>query len=435
VVADIRNQQPIAGVFEGGEWYRVVSGGRVLPLDDAGRVRTEVEPIPFEHLPAVARTAPAVAQSGASGSSYGTGTRAVAGAVGIIAVANELLGSINQVLNVQRHNIAIGNAEVNFWTRFNANPTFGVWSQNDRVPLPIDSEPETAVLWGSPSYRYVADIDVEAFKASLPNAIQSYRDYLLFLDLAKSPNLGTIIEEPPMPAFPSAEERREPRRYYAFVNRDDPVGRRRYDITDTMLALRDNLIGQLDAEMRGRLRELPVGEQSNIFRLRSGSETPLFRSASGGQPILSDQQLLGDDPWVHPVGVSREGGAWRWFRYGQWRDRVLVEPANADAKRGSVVTNYLIKKSIGDVLEEVEEGHRPILYREPAEGELQSFVAGPEPGVSRFGETRYYRHQEMPNDWTVGIGELRQFWVNSRDLEPVTSSDVSTYANQPGTSR
>ncbi|MFB9240306.1 DUF4157 domain-containing protein [Massilia antarctica] len=428
VVGDMRTREPIAGVFEGGQWYRVVAGGRVLPVDADGRVRTEVEPIPFEHLPQVAQTRPPAGPGGAGGSRFGGGTRLAAGGLGLLIVANEILGPIGQVLQSQRRNIALGEAEGDFWIRFGGNPELGVWSQTDRTQLPQGSRPDTAVF-GSPSYGYVIDIDVAAFKATLPTMIGNYRDYLLFLDLAKT--LGSIIEEPQMPRFPSPEERRAPRRYRAFVNREDRAGRRYHDITDTLLAIRERTLGQLDDEMRAKVRGLPAGEQGNIFRLKSGSATPLFRSASGAQPILSDQQLLGDDPWVRPLGRRVGGGAWNCFMRGNYADRVLVEPANADAQRGTVLSAYAVKRPIDQVLDEVSEAGRPITQRQPPEGRLDSFVAGPEPGNSRFGETRYYRHPDMPEQQTAAIGELRQFWVNADDIEPVVAAKVSDYATPP----
>lgn len=433
VVADMRTRQPVAGVFEGGQWYRVVSGGRVLPLDANGRVRTDVMPIPFAELPEVARRQPSGPGGGGGGSGAGGpggGTRVVAGGMGLLVLANEILGGIGRVLQVQRYNIAHGRAEINFWIEFGANPTFGVWSQNDRVPLGADAEPETAAIYGSPSFPYVADIDVNAFRAALPPRITTHHDLLLFLDLAKT--LSTIVEDPLMPQFPSPEERRQPRRYYAVVNKHDRGARIRYDVTDLIAGIRDRTVGALDEQMRSRVRGLPAAEQRNIFRLRSSSATPLFRSARGGQPILSDQQLLGDNPWVHPVGRRIEGSAWGWFRYaGGGNDRVLVEPANADAARGVAVAVYAVKEEIDDVLDEVREGGRPILQRTPAEGRLESFVAGPDPQGTRFGETRYYRHPEQPNNQTAAIGELKQFWVNGDDLEPVTEADVTAYANPP----
>ena len=95
------------------------------------------------------------------------------------------------------------------------------------------------------------------------------------------------------------------------------------------------------------------------------------------------------------------------------------------ATRAAIVSTYVVKKTPDEVLDEVREGNRPILSRSPPEGEgdVVSFVAGPEPGNSRFGETRYYRHPNWPDvRWTAAIGELHQFWVDSRDLEPVCAA-------------
>jgi hypothetical protein len=58
LVLDQRTGQPIAGVFEGGRWYRVVSGGTVLTLDANGRVRTETEPLRLELIPGAAQARP-----------------------------------------------------------------------------------------------------------------------------------------------------------------------------------------------------------------------------------------------------------------------------------------------------------------------------------------------------------------------------------------
>ena len=92
-----------------------------------------------------------------------------------------------------------------------------------------------------------------------------------------------------MPGFPSADERRQTRRYYALVEAPDRNLRQRIDVTDIVAPLGERLLGSLDVDMRARLAALPERERHNIYRLKQGSETPLFRSASGGQPILSDR--------------------------------------------------------------------------------------------------------------------------------------------------
>lgn len=420
IATDAATGRPIAAVLEGGRLYSVAPGGRVISVGEDGRAVVSRTPqlVPLTSQPVAGGTAPT-----AAGPS--TPVRAAAGAMAIFVVANEILAPIGRNLQQQRRNIAIGRAQIDFWAQFGGNPTHAVWSITGGRQGP-GVEADTEVL-GSGSYPYVRSIDTAAFARTLPTLITSHRDFLLFLDMAKV--LGTIFEKPTMPGFPSVEERRQPRRYYAVVDAPDRDLRQRIDVTEIIAPLGQRLLGALDTEMRSRLAALPEAERRHVFRLKSGSETPLFRSASGGQPILSDQQLLGDDPWVRALGRTQEGGLGNWFFHNQWPDRMLVAPANADAQRAAQVSAYVVKKTPSEVLDEVREAGRPILSRSPPDGEVDSFVAGPEPGGTRFGETRYYRHPNWPEPrWTAAIGELRQFWVNSRDLEPVEVEDVNRYA-------
>lgn len=421
-VRNVQSGELLASLHEGGRFYTVVSGRSVLTVDAEGRVsvgRGAPQLVPLTAEPAGAGT-------GAVGSGRSAVTRGVAAGLGLIMVANEILGPIGRNLQQQRQNIAFGKARIDFWAQFGGNPEHRVWDIWDQHALPVDSEADTSILT-SGSFPYVFSIDKASFANTLPTMIKTHRDFLLFMDMAKV--LGTIVEDPAMPGEPSAEERRQPRHYYAPTNA--PYGSLRIlvDVTDVIEPLRERLLGELDASARSQLAGLDEGQRRNVFRLSRGSETPLYRSARGGQPIMSDRQLLGDDPWVRTLGRELEGGAWQWFRRGQWRDRVLVAPANADALRAAQVATYHIKEEPEDVLKEVQKGNRPILRREPADGDVVSFVAGPEPGDSRFGETSYYRHPNWPNvRWTVAIGELRQFWVDERYLEPVGLEESEAYA-------
>lgn len=420
IATEAATGRPIAAVLEGGRLYSVAPAGRVVSVGEDGRavVSRTSQLVPLTSQPVAGGTAPTAAGPSRP-------VRAAAGAMAIFVVANEILAPIGRNLQQQRRNIAIGRAQIDFWAQFGGNPTHAVWSITEGRQGP-GVEADTEVL-GSGSYPYVRSIDTASFARTLPTLITSHRDFLLFLDMAKV--LGTIFEEPTMPGFPSTEERRQPRRYYAVVEAPDRNLRERIDVTDIIAPLGQRLLGALDAEMRAQLSALPEAERRHIFRLKNGSETPLFRSASGGQPILSDQQLLGDNPWVRALGRTQEGGLGNWFFHNQWPDRMLVAPANADAQRAAQVSAYVVKKTPSEVLDEVREARRPILSRSPAEGEVESFVAGPEPGGARFGETRYYRHPNWPEpSWTAAIGELRQFWVNSRDLEPVDVEEVNRYA-------
>ncbi len=421
---DARTGRPIAAVFEGGQFYTVAATGRVVSIGEDGRVSVNTAPelVPLTSAP--------VAGGATAGRPASPAMRGVAAGLGIFAVVNEILGPIGRNLQQQRRNIAMGRAQIDFWVQFGGNPHHRVWVIGDRAAAGPGTEADTAVF-GSGSYPYVTSIDVASFARTLPGLITSYRDFLLFLDMAKV--LGTIQEDPTMPAFPSAQERRTPRRYFARVNAPDRDRRLWHDITDIIAPLGERLLGTLDTGMRQSLAAMPQADRAQIFRLRQGSETSLYRSARGGQPILSDQQLLGNDPWVRSLGREQSGGIGGWFWHGQYRDRMLVAPANADAQRAAIVSTYVVKKTPDEVLDEVREGNRPILSRSPPEGEgdVVSFVAGPEPGNSRFGETRYYRHPNWPDvRWTAAIGELHQFWVDSRDLEPVALQDVNAYVNE-----
>lgn len=401
-----------------------------------GRQLLGLEPVQISLTGQVTRTAPRgpgpVPPGGAPpappaptpGSSYGTGTRVAAGGLGLLVVVNEILGSVGRVRNVQQRNIDMGEAHLAFWEKFGAKPVPGVWDQNSGRPLPRGSTPQTSVF-GSPSYPYVVDIDVAAFERTLPERINGYQDFLHFLDAART--LGTIQEEPPMPHYPTPQQRDTPRRYYAWVNVHDRVNRRMYDVSGVIDRVRRAALGELSQATREQAQSLSPEQQAGIHRLKHGPETRIYRSAGGGQVIRTSQQVFGPDPWVRVAGPRKDVGGW--FS----KDiRVLVVPANADAQRSALVSGYWVKQPIEDTFEEVEKSGRPILDRQPSEGPLTSFVAGPEPGArSRFGETRYYRHSDPNVRWTVALGELREFWVKAEDLEPLPPSAVRAYTGSP----
>ncbi len=367
------------------------------------------------------RPVPPTPGSSGAGSTVGTGTRVVAGGLAILIVVNEVLGGINRVRNVQQQNIDMGEARLAFWQRFGGSPTRGVWDQTGQHPLPAGTTPETSVF-GSPSFPYVVDIDVAGFRTSLASHIDSYQDFLYFLDAAKT--LGTIEEDPLMPDFPNSAQRAASRRYYAWVNNPDRAGRHSYDITDTITSVRDAALNELGEGMRDQVRGLSAAQQGSVFRLKDRADTPIYRSAGGGQQILTAQQVFGPDPWVRTTGEQRDVGGWF-----STDIRKLVVPANADAQRAALVSGYWVKQPIEDTLDEVKAGGRPVLDRQPATGPVNSFVAGPEPaGRDRFGQTRYYRHPDPDIRWTVALGELHEFWVKAGDLESIPVADVQAYA-------
>jgi len=357
---------------------------------------------------------------GTTGAGASTGTRVVAGGLAIIVVVNEILGGINRARGIQQHNIDMGNASIVFWERFGARPKSAVWDLHGKHPLPPGSVASTSVF-GSPSFPYVVDIDVNALRNNLASNINSYQDFLYFLDAGKV--LGNIEEDPPMPEYPNRIQRAEERRYFAWVNQPDRGNAKVYDITDIITQVRNAALGELGHSMRQQTAALSSEQLGNIYRLRRGADTEIYRSAGGRQRIITAQQLLGPDPWVRTLGRREDVGGW--FSTDM---RVLVVPANADAQRAALISGYWVKQPIEDTLEEVKESGRPILDKQPPRGVLNSFVAGPEAGAnSRFGETRYYRPTDPDMRWTIALGELRQFWVKASDLAPVTPGELSTY--------
>jgi hypothetical protein len=438
LVTDPATGKAVAGVLSGGQVCRLTEYNRWnLTVDESGRVvRPETITVGGQRL----QTTP-VGPEPPAGTTARTGVgrygsvpfRAAGVGLGLLAVANDILAPIAATYQVQRQTNAMWEAQIDFWARFGAEPTWRVWDWDRREALSWETEPRTGLdILESHRTRYVADINVEAFKRALPGLIHNYQDLELFLALGNALGLGQ-----------GRAIRKEGDRYLATVNGVVYGMQIEYDITATIEQIRARTITQTDAQMQAELRGLPPAEIGNIFRLKSGSSASLFRSASGGQELADTRLFLGPNPWVRLVGQERSGGVWRWFRYGQWRDRVLVAPANGDALRAAQLATYRVgKQDIDETLEEVKEGGREILsytreWSTPelqrhgvSLGALQGFVAGPDP-AGRFGMTRYARDPADPEDRTIAVGELKQFWVNARDLEPVEVLQVLNYAALP----
>jgi hypothetical protein len=428
LVADPKTGKPIAGIFEGSAWYSISAEGHFLPLDDEGNLIEGAEPITYEEMEDFLRPPNPAELAGGGPSTPGTGTRVVAGGMAAIQAVNEMLQMVNMVLDSERHNIALQNAAIDFWSNYGGDPDIGMWDRTDYTSwfshgheVSPDTQSDTSVL-GLETTPYIKDINIAAFRVNFPSLIKDYKEFLLFMDAARQSE--ALQEDPVMPDSPSAEERATPRRYTALVNWMDPDEKKSYDVTDIVNGVRDRTLAALDTEMRSSLAKLTPEQRSNIFRLKDGSETKLYRAAGGGfftwhtaERIMSAQVVLGPDPWVRPTGRSENG-------------RSLVTAANADAERSSLISSYLILKDIGDVMDEVVAGGRKVEQRIPPEGSLISFVAGPDPDGVRFGETRYFRQPGNP-DATVAIGELRQFWVDNDELEPVDAGQIAAQTAPP----
>jgi hypothetical protein len=416
VITDLAGK-PIAGVYQGGSWFSVTAEGKFLPLDAEGNILSDAKPLTFEELGGYE---PARIPAPSSGGVRTGGQRIVAGAAAGILVVNDVLSMINRNLDQSRLNIAVGIATIDFWTLYGANPKWRLWDWGENKPLPPDASPEKSVI-GNDVIPYVQSIDLEAFRANLPNIITNYKEFLMFLQTMRA--IKPIREDPPMPDSPSAEELARPRRYTATLNWPERDFRKFYDLTDIIAEASRRTLADLNVTMRTQMGKLSPAEQENIFRLRKGSATDIYRAAGGGhrwknQPIVSAHQVLGPDPWVRPIGPRKN-------------DKALVVAANADAERSSLVSVYIVRQSLSDTMDEVIKGGRPIIEQIKDDGKLVNFVAGPEPGDSRFGDTAFHKWPGE-EDWTVAEGELKQFWVEEDDLVPVLPPEVMVYAQPPG---
>lgn len=351
-----------------------------------------------------------------------TAKRVVAGAAGAILALNELLGGYNRAKASAQAGIDLGRAEIAFWEWAGANPVPAVWDSWGKVALPKDT-PTEATAMGSQRRPFVVDIDVNALRHNLPGKINSYEEFVHFLGAARE--LDTIEESPRIPDRPDAAQRllAENVRYRVTVNKENIAHKKVYDITDIMAPLRLAMLAKLDAAMRAQAGQLSVAQRHQIFRLKFGPETKLYRSRGGSfndQPLLSTQRTFGPDPWVRLVSTEPT-----YFR------RIKVTPVNADAGRGRI-TMYRIRRWIVDVEKEVKEHGRPILSRNEVNGVLESFVAGPQPDDPRFGNTRYIRHDDETSRHTMAIGELNIFWVDRDDLTQVPDGEVEQYLKAGG---
>jgi hypothetical protein len=294
------------------------------------------------------------------------------------------------------------------------DPSQGVWSW-DQEPVGADTESRTGLgILESHRSKYVVDIDVEAFKHQLPYFIRDYQDLELFLALADNLGLGD-----------GRAIRKEGDRYLATVNGVAYGLQKEYDITDTIEQIRARTIREGDARMQAELRGLSDAQIGQIYRLKSGPNTTLYRSAGesafrGDQVLVDSQRFMGPDPWVRTLG-----------RYWFWNQRVLVAPANGDALRAAQLATYWVgRQDIEETLEEVKDGNRPILSESRIDDRLEGFVAGPDP-EGRFGRTRYVRDPKNPRNWTIAVGELKQFWVDVDELEQVHAVQALNYAALP----
>jgi hypothetical protein len=388
-------------VVRNGEWFEVVERARpgesVVQLRMGGQI---VRAVPI-------RVAPA------GGVPRGLAIRG-GGVLGALAIlAGEALHAGARVMAVQRESIERGQQEIAMWDAVGASPIAGLWDPDARRPAPPGAHARTSVdfseeqWFGTHYWPYVVDIDVGTLTSQMPSQISIYQDFATFMDIAQA--LGAI------------EQRDD--RYFAVVNR---VGgaRRSRDITAIIIGTRAQVLRTAGSQMRAALAEVPEAQQTptHIVRIRQGAN--IFRSAHGPMPrIINASEHLGQDPWVRIVDRAA-GGVVSAVWHGHYADRLRVEPVNADAYRAASYARYYVRGSLPDVWRQVRDYGRPVTPSAIPSGRFDSFVAGPHPTETRFGTTTYTRDPIHPGMWTIATGELRTFWVDADDVEPVTDQEI-----------
>jgi hypothetical protein len=393
-------EQAIPGSFRVGTRPAIrSSSGAIIP--EAEGIVTGARPPSFLQTPKPPETG-----------GVGTGTRVIAGGMAAVIVANEVLGTYGSVLEVQRYNIELGKQQFDFWKRYGADPTMEMRTANANETQAPGTEATTSL--GDPIYPRVTAIDTAALGRTLNGAIRTYRELVTWL--SEGDSLRCVFASPPLFAEQTAANRAK-RRTYRAVIAGPPGARTRWqsiDITGIIEPIEQRVLADLDQVMKRRVGGWSAAERAQIFKLRSGSETPLSR-IQGAEPVRSASAFLGPDPWVHVV--RRHSG------------RALVEPANADARRSAEISVYQIMKTVDGALEEVQKAGRPITSRWPAQGYLEGFVAGPIPGDDPWiGETTYTRQQGQENISTIAIGQLYKFWVDEDQLVAIDAATVEGYA-------
>ncbi|HMG52849.1 MAG TPA: hypothetical protein VK601_05200, partial [Kofleriaceae bacterium] len=246
-VTDPLTGRPIAAAMTGGEWWQVQKDGTfTLLVDSTGNVQEAGAVYRFETEPLeTAEFGRPVGTAERPTSSYSGGTRAVAGAMSIIAVANDIMGPINQTLDIQRHNIAMGQGQIAFWTQFGADPSVDMRTQNSDESK-SKSAPETAAAYGEPIYPRVTGINKEKLKATLEASIRTHAQLMTWLFLGR---IVEALEIDPDLDVPTAK--RDRKRTYAAITVGPPGSRiwPRIDITDIIEPIEKRTLGALESSM------------------------------------------------------------------------------------------------------------------------------------------------------------------------------------------
>jgi hypothetical protein len=384
--------RPITGYQDSDIWIRVIRpGGVPLPeVDPATGAPAPVRQIMTPEGPALAQPTPYQAPT----AKPPTGATVAVSAAAIIAVINEMLAPLVAARDIQQQDILRVQARIRFFAAFGAEPRWEMMDVRSGKALDWRTEPELGAFWGNKRPRIVS-INGAALRTRLPERIRDYQSLVLFLDTGKQ--LFAINQR-------GAQ-------YFAVS------GAGEVEITDVIERIRSETLRGVDARMRAER-----AKGGDVFKLRS-PDVPIYRYSSG-LPIRTSPYFLGSSSWVRPTGVT-----YRSF-FGR-TDRVQVEPANAEAAQAALNAWYLLNNDIDQVYSEVTKAGRKVTSREPRDPRerLNGFTAEAFP--PELGATRYMRHYQLPNLYTIAIGEVRQFWVDRADLEPVAAADVAAYATGP----
>ena len=397
--------RPVTGYQEGETWVRVIRpGGTPLPEIDPAtgapaptvRAMTPQGPVTFQATP---YEAPPPRPPSA-------GMRATAGAVGLIMVVNELLGPIAATRNVQRQLNEKRRGQVAFLTALGADLEWKI--EDMKAPLgastlPWSTEQEVGAVGDWRAVR-ITRFDAPAFLAALPSRLPDFQSLLLFLSSARG--LGLVEQDGThyylrLPELPGVE------------------------MTTTIEKIRSERLRGIDAAARADLQQ--KGHEG-LYRIKPGAQIQRYGDVVRTKgtlgkfhsPVLTAPELIGNNAWVREVGPGDP--------HPSNSDRLHVEPANAEAAALAQGSLYIVHDDIESVCKQVEQQGRQIISRESAYGTLYAFSAGPFP--PELGATYYERHPDPDSGriYTVASGELRQFWIDRDDVEPVKPEEASAYA-------
>jgi hypothetical protein len=324
--------------------------------------------------------------------------RGTAAALGLITVASEIMASIGAVQDVQRNYNDRMLAIIQFFAQYGEEPDFEMEEVKTGTPVSKSAKPSTGALYGTWVAPLIGHVDVPALLALLPTRLPTLQSLVEFLGTGR---VLQVIEQKGT--------------HYYLTGPGIPFT----EITGTVEQIRSDLMRGLDDQSR---KQMAAKGAAGVYRIRSADVTIYRYGASVREPWrlghtqvpnLAAHEFSSANMWVREIGAKG--------------DSVHVEPANAEAEAVAQNATYIVPMSIGDTWDEVKGSGRKIEYRSPTDRPLQAFVAAPLP--PELGYTRYIKHPDPDyREFTIAVGELRQFWVDRDDLELVPPEKVKEYA-------